>query len=409
MSNPRKTYSAALKSIMQYLKGTESKCNSWNIQFFGVDSQMHVHNAFVVVVGLGGVGSHAAVMLARSGVGRLRLVDFDQVSLSSLNRHAVATRADVGVPKAICLRDHILRIFPECQVDARVQMYESSSEEDILGGQPDFLLDCIDNIDTKVALLAAGVRRGLKLISATGAGARADPTRIRVADLSESSSDRLSRSVRHRLRKEHGIESGIPVVFSTEKPKVKLVPFTAPDGSDANPLDYQVIPGFRVRIIPVMGTIPAIFGQVMASYVVTEIAGFEVNYEPVVQFDSDVYNMFHQRLIEQEELQFGSARGVEVDLEEVAFVVRELWHAQSARQQKTRVASKGMWRHVSNLRLTRWDATKPASPDNLILLTFKEAEEHESKTLEKIRSSEPEFYEMVTRILLRATDTFKGS
>lgn len=73
-----------------------------------------------------------------------------QVSVSSLNRHAVATRADVGLPKAICLRDHILQIFPECQVDARVQMYDSLSEEDILGGNPDFVLDCIDNIDTKV-------------------------------------------------------------------------------------------------------------------------------------------------------------------------------------------------------------------------------------------------------------------
>ena len=67
-----------------------------------------------------------------------------------MNRHAVATRADVGLPKAICLRDHIQRIFPECQVDACVQMYESSSEEDILEGEPNFVLDCIDNIDTKV-------------------------------------------------------------------------------------------------------------------------------------------------------------------------------------------------------------------------------------------------------------------
>ncbi|KAI5078153.1 hypothetical protein GOP47_0007977 [Adiantum capillus-veneris] len=377
-----------------------------NVQFFGVDAQLQVHNAYVVVIGLGGVGSHAAAMLARSGIGKLRLVDFDQVSLSSLNRHAVATRADVGMSKAICLRDHILRIFPECQVDARVQMYDSLSEEDILGGSPDFVLDCIDNIDTKVALLAAGVRRGLKLISATGAGARADPTRIRIADLSESSNDPLSRSVRHRLRKEHGIESGIPVVFSTEKPKVKLLPFTASNGSDANPSDYQVIPGFRVRIIPVMGTIPAIFGQIMASYVVTKIAEFVVDYEPVLRLDSDVYMLLHERLIDQEELQFGSTKGVEVDLEEVAYVVRELWHGQSARAQKGRMATKGLWRNVMNLRLTRWDVTKPATPDNLILLTFQEAEEHESKTIQEIRSSEPEFYKMVCKVLQRATDTF---
>eukprot|EP00249_Psilotum_nudum_P003394 c16785_g1_i1 orf=264-1232(+) len=211
-----------------------------NVQFFGLESQLQVYNAFVVVVGLGGVGSHAAAMLLRSGIGRIRLVDFDQVSLSSLNRHAVATRGDVGMPKAICLRDHFLRIFPECCVDARVQMYDASTEQDILAGQPDFVLDCIDNIDTKVSLLAACVRKGLRVISATGAGARVDPTRIRIADLSESSIDPLSRAVRHRLRREHQIATGIPVVFSTEKPRAKLIPFKGPNGEDADPYDYQM-------------------------------------------------------------------------------------------------------------------------------------------------------------------------
>lgn len=73
-----------------------------------------------------------------------------QVSLSSLNRHAVATRADVGTSKAVCLQSHFERIFPECAVDARVQMFDPSSSEEILSGSPDFVLDCIDNIDTKV-------------------------------------------------------------------------------------------------------------------------------------------------------------------------------------------------------------------------------------------------------------------
>nr|TKW20768.1 hypothetical protein SEVIR_4G110400v2 [Setaria viridis] len=210
-----------------------------NTQFFGMDSQKKVTESYVVVIGLGGVGSHAASMLLRSGVGRLLLVDFDQVSLSSLNRHAVATRDDVGTPKALCLKKHFSMIYPECQIDARVQLYDPSSEAEILSGQPDFVLDCIDNIDTKVALLAACVRRGLKVLSAMGAGARADPTRIRVADLRESSNDPLSRSVRYRLKKEHGIEGGIPVVFSLEKPKAKLLPFQA-SKEEETPSDYQV-------------------------------------------------------------------------------------------------------------------------------------------------------------------------
>ncbi|KAF2605279.1 hypothetical protein F2Q70_00027230 [Brassica cretica] len=138
-----------------------------NIQFFDLEAQRKVTGSYVVVIGLGGVGSHAASMLLRSGVGKLLLVDFDQVSLSSLNRHAVATRADVGIPKAVCLKKHFSAIFPECHVEAKVLLYDSSSEEEILSGNPDFVLDCIDNIDTKVGLLAACVKRGLKVLSAT--------------------------------------------------------------------------------------------------------------------------------------------------------------------------------------------------------------------------------------------------
>ncbi|KAJ0987270.1 hypothetical protein J5N97_005626 [Dioscorea zingiberensis] len=377
-----------------------------NIQFFGIESQQKVTESFVVVIGLGGVGSHAASMLLRSGVGRLLLVDFDQVSLSSLNRHAVATRDDVGIPKALCLQKHFSLIFPECQIEARVQLFDESSAEEILSGQPDFVLDCIDNIDTKVALLAACVRRGLRVLSAMGAGAKADPTRIRIADLRESTNDPLSRSVRYRLRKDYGISSGIPTVFSLEKPKVKLLPFKGPSGEEENPSDYQIVPGFRVRIIPVMGTIPAIFGQVMASYVVTQLSGLSVHTEPVVNLDLDHYHVLHQRLLEHEELLYGSTMEVLVDVEEVMYVVKELWRGRSARDQSEKEVGRKMWRSVNELMLVRWDKTKPAAVSNLILLKFKEADEHESTTLDAIKEDEPEFYTMVNQVLRRAEMDF---
>ncbi|XP_051146743.1 tRNA threonylcarbamoyladenosine dehydratase isoform X2 [Andrographis paniculata] len=340
-----------------------------NIQFFGIEHQKKVVSSYVVVIGLGGVGSHAASMLLRSGVGKLLLVDFDQVSVSSLNRHAVATREDVGTPKALCLKKHFSAIFPECHVDAKVLLYDSSSEDEILSGNPDFVLDCIDNIDTKVALLAACVRRGLKVLSATGAGARADPTRIRVADLRESTNDPLSRAVRHRLRKDHGIEGGIPVVFSLEKPKAKLLPFEGTNGEE-NPLDYQV--------------------------------GLQVHMEPVVNFDMDHYRVLHQRLVEHEEIQYGTAKDVQVDVEEVMYIAKELWHGRSARDQSSKDVGRGMWRSVNELILIRWDSTKPASISNLILLKFKEADEHESMSLEDIKEMEPEFFARVTSVLRRA-------
>ncbi|KAF9683851.1 hypothetical protein SADUNF_Sadunf04G0057000 [Salix dunnii] len=360
-----------------------------NIQFFGFEAQQKVTTSYVVVIGLGGVGSHAASMLLRSGVGRLLLVDFDQVSVSSLNRHAVATRADVGIPKAECLKKHFSTIFPECHIEAKVLLYDASTEEKILSGHPDFVLDCIDNIDTKVALLAACVRRGLRVLSATGAGARADPTRVR-----------------YRLRKDHGIEGGIPIVFSLEKPKAKLLPFKGPSGEEENPSDYQVVPGFRVRIIPVLGTIPAIFGQVMASYVVTQLTGLNVQPEPIVNLDLDHYRVLHQRLIEHEETLFGTAMQVQVDVEEVMYVTKELWHGRSARDQFAKDVGRGMWRSVNELMLVRWDKEKPASVSNLILLKFKEADEHELRTLEEIKELEPEFYQRVESVLKRAEFDF---
>ncbi|XP_059449189.1 tRNA threonylcarbamoyladenosine dehydratase isoform X2 [Corylus avellana] len=302
-----------------------------NIQFFGLESQQKVTASYVVVIGLGGVGSHAASMLLRSGVGRLLLVDFDQV-----------------------------------------------------------------------ALLAACVRRGLKVLSATGAGARADPTRIRVADLKESTNDPLSRSVRHRLRKDYGIDGGIPVVFSLEKPKAKLLPFKGPSGEEENPSNYQIVPGFRVRIIPVLGTIPAIFGQVMASYVVTQLAGVQVQTEPVVNLDVDHYRMLHQRLIEHEESLYGTAMEVQVDVEEVMYITKELWHGRSVREQSAKDVGRGMWRSVNELMLVRWDQAKPASVSNLILLKFREADEHELMTLDDIEENEPEFFRRVTSVLKRA-------
>ncbi|KAL2621669.1 hypothetical protein R1flu_001874 [Riccia fluitans] len=377
-----------------------------NTQFYGEEGQKKVHEAMVIVIGLGGVGSHAATMLLRAGVAKLRLIDFDQVSLSSLNRHAVATRADVGTPKALCLQNHFKEIFPECDIDARVQMFDPSTAEEILSGSPDFVLDCIDNIDTKIALLAECVRRGLKVLSATGAGARADPTRIRVADISESSVDPLSRSVRHRLRRYHNITSGIPVVISTERPKAKLLPFSTPDGKEGNPLDYQVIPGFRVRTIPVLGTIPAIFGQVMASYVITSIAELTVLTEPVVNLDVDHYALLHQRLIDREELLFGTASEVELDKEEVAVVIREIWRGRSARNQGSREGGRGIWNAMKMLTLTRWDVTKPPTMGNLVLLTFSEAEEHEARPLHILKKEEPDFYDMVEKKLSLARKEF---
>src|SRR6202012_5261547 len=121
-----------------------------------------LRNAFIIVVGCGGVGSHAAAALARSGVAKIRLIDFDQVTLSSLNRHALATLADVGTPKVHCIRRRLEQIVPWVHFDCRNELFGANVADTLLapwtakesnGQKPDYVIDCIDNIESKVELL----------------------------------------------------------------------------------------------------------------------------------------------------------------------------------------------------------------------------------------------------------------
>lgn len=102
--------------------------------FFGEEGLAAIKGAFVIVVGVGGVGSHAAHLLARSGVGKLRLIDFDNVTLSSLNRHAVATRADVGTPKVTAMKRHLKETVPNCEIEDLPVMFEADCADELLDG-----------------------------------------------------------------------------------------------------------------------------------------------------------------------------------------------------------------------------------------------------------------------------------
>lgn len=239
-----------------------------------------LRSAFVIVVGCGGVGSHCASALARSGVSRIRLIDFDQVTLSSLNRHAVATLADVGTSKVNCLRRRLQQITPWVHFDLKNELFAASSADEQLGPwegrKPDFIVDAIDNIESKVALLEYCHKNNLPVISSMGAGCKSDPTRILVGDISASTEDPLSRATRRRLRAV-GVASGIPVVYSTEKPgegKAQLLPLPEEEFAKGPVGDLGVLPDFRVRILPVLGTMPAVFGYACANYVILKITGY---------------------------------------------------------------------------------------------------------------------------------------
>eukprot|EP00920_Eleutheroschizon_duboscqi_P034421 GHVT01082618.1.p1 GENE.GHVT01082618.1~~GHVT01082618.1.p1 ORF type:complete len:469 (-),score=31.93 GHVT01082618.1:713-2119(-) len=253
---------------------------SRNRQFFGDEGQRIIEQRFVVVVGLGGVGSHCAVSLARSGVGYIRLIDFDRVTLSSLNRHATATREEVGLSKVDSVVKLIRSVCPDADVDGRVCLYEASRSEELLyrsesgdgnylARKPDFVVDCIDNVPTKVDLIAFCKERDISLISACGAGAKADPSRVCITDISTTEEDELARACRTRLRA-RGISSGVPMCLSTERTKRGLLPLNVIQEDD--PDEYRPLDNFRVRIMPVIAPLPAMFGHAMASYVLCHLA-----------------------------------------------------------------------------------------------------------------------------------------
>lgn len=229
------------------------------------------------VIGLGGVGGHAADALVRSGIGKLTFVDFDKVCITNVNRQLLATRRTVRSFKADLMAERAREINARAEVVAMNTFYEPETSEAILGSGYDIVLDCIDNMTAKVHLLSTCLQRGQYVISSMGAGGRMDPTRIRVSDVSETRGDGFARLVRDLLRQK-GIETGIPCVWSDEP---------------ANDLDEEAEASFRC-ICPdkdlkarhscehrhqVQGTVawmPAMFGLTMAGVAVNHLLGREI-------------------------------------------------------------------------------------------------------------------------------------
>lgn len=196
----------------------------------------------------------------------------------------MATLADVGLPKVQCLQRRLQAIAPWVKFDMRLEKFDGDSAETLLapwaekdghGHKPDYVVDAIDNIDTKVALLKYCHDHQIPVISAMGAGCKSDPTRIIIGDISTSTDDPLSRATRRRLKLQ-GVTHGIPAVYSTERTgdgKAQLLPLSDEEFKKGSVGDLGPLPDFRVRILPVLGTMPAIFGLTVANHVILHITG----------------------------------------------------------------------------------------------------------------------------------------
>jgi tRNA A37 threonylcarbamoyladenosine dehydratase len=231
----------------------------------GDDGFAALRGASVVIIGLGGVGSHALSALARAGVGRLRIVDFDQITWSSMGRLALAGPEDVGQNKAHALAARARALVGDVDIEPLTCFFDDQQAQELFGNEPpDLVIDAIDSLNPKTTLLQQCVERRLCVISSMGAAGRTDPTKIAVGDISTTRVCPLARAVRKRLRR-RGIEQGIECVFSTE-PAVQPLP----------PDDEPRLERGRVRNrLPNLAVMPGIFGYSCASLAIRRLSPLE--------------------------------------------------------------------------------------------------------------------------------------
>ena len=239
------------------------------VLFYGQEAFARIQAAQVTVVGLGGVGGHAAVNLARSGIGGLHLVDFDHVTESSLNRSAFAGPQDVGRPKTQVLAEYLGRVCPQTRVRLTEAFASGDNAPDILPAGSGLCLDAIDSLDAKVALIAHCVRLGLPVLASMGAAGKRDAGLVRTGDLADSTVCPLARRVRVRL-KSLGIGRGVAAVWSVETGDATRPAAPGESGGAAASLTGDG--GRRRPTLASQMTIPGVFGYALAAMALDLIA-----------------------------------------------------------------------------------------------------------------------------------------
>ena len=224
----------------------------------GKEALVKLKNAHVLVVGLGGVGSYAAETLVRAGVGHITIIDGDMVDPTNKNRQLQALDSTVGKNKAYLLRDRFLDINPELQVRVIDHFMEPEVMHQFLLGNPfDFALDCIDSFVPKMSMILTLRRMKMPFISSMGAGGKLDPSKIRLADISQTRECKFAQQLR-KLLKGKGVTKGVLCVYSEEiQPRHSL---RLTDGSRYKKSFYGTI-----------SYMPAMFGMTMAAEVIRRL------------------------------------------------------------------------------------------------------------------------------------------
>jgi hypothetical protein len=307
------------------------------------------------------------------------------------------------------LRKRLEQITPWTHFECRNELFNEQTAAaqlaDLNGQQPDFVIDAIDNIDSKVALLNYCSKNKLKVISSMGAGCKSDPTKIFIGDISASTDDPLSKSTRRKLRL-LGVNDGIPVVFSTEKPgpgKAELQPLAEEEFAKGNVGELGVLADFRVRILPVLGTMPAIFGLAVANHVMLSIAGYPLDYLPSKSRDKMYDGILgalqgaEERLARALFMQDTQGLKIPITQSDVGYLVEEVYSGRSIISGLSTRLVLSRWRKPEKSFVDERTEGQKASTlrmRELVSMTKEEAAKHEKdvlkgkKTLEEVYDAE---------------------
>jgi tRNA A37 threonylcarbamoyladenosine dehydratase len=218
-------------------------------------------SSHVMVVGMGGVGSFAAEFIARSGIGKMTIIDGDVVDPTNRNRQLPALATNHGVSKAAIMAERLKAINPEIDLNVVKQFVNPEMVTEQLATKPDYIIDAIDSITPKVTFIKLAYESGLSLVSSMGAGAKLDPTKLQVVDISKTYNCPFAQQIRKYLR-QHNIRKGIKVVFSPEEPIKESLMLT--DGKNYKKSAYGTI-----------SYLPAVFGATTASVVIRDLIGYQ--------------------------------------------------------------------------------------------------------------------------------------
>lgn len=236
----------------------------------GKDNMDRLAEAKVAIFGIGGVGGYVAEALARSGVGSFVLVDDDKVCLTNLNRQIIATRKTVGKYKAEVMRDRILEINPDAEVEVRKCFYLPGNADEFDFNEYSYVVDAVDTVTAKLEIIMRAKECGVPVISSMGAGNKLDPTKFQVADIYKTSMCPLAKVMRRELKK-RGVKK-LKVVYSTEKPTRPLNDMSVscrtncicPPGAAHKCTERRDIPGS-------VAFVPSVVGLIIAGEVVKDL------------------------------------------------------------------------------------------------------------------------------------------